>query len=111
MSEHSKRETIDEFKAIVNMTPGQLESWLQTEESQSVGQKDGDEESTGHQSGRQIVELLQKHQADYGEDDLAHMRKVIGYIHRHSAQRPSGDVEDTRWRYSLMNWGHDPLKD
>jgi hypothetical protein len=38
------------------------------------------------------------------------MRKVLGYIKRHSAQRPSGDVTDTPWRYSLMNWGHDPLK-
>ena len=45
------------------------------------------------------------------DDDLAHMRKVVGYVHRHSAQRPKGDVEDTHWRYSLMNWGHDPLKD
>jgi hypothetical protein len=34
-------------------------------------------------------------------------RKVFN---RHSAQRPSGDVKDTRWRYSLKNWGHDPLK-
>ena len=24
---------------------------------------------------------------------------------------PSGDVTDTKLRYSLMNWGHDPLKD
>jgi hypothetical protein len=37
------------------------------------------------------------------------MRKVVGYINRHLAQRPSGDVTDTRWRHSLMNWGHDPL--
>ena len=40
--------------------------------------------------------------------DAAHMRTVVGYIHRHLAQRPSGDVTDSRWRYSLMNWGHDP---
>jgi hypothetical protein len=32
-------------------------------------------------------------------------------VHRHLAQRPSGDVRETRWRYSLMNWGHDPLED
>jgi hypothetical protein len=38
------------------------------------------------------------------------MRKVIGFIKRHTAQRPAGDVSRTRWRYSLMNWGHDPLK-
>jgi len=33
------------------------------------------------------------------------------YVHRHLAHRPSGDVERTPWRYSLMNWGHDPLKE
>ncbi|MEP0800206.1 DUF3140 domain-containing protein [Funiculus sociatus GB2-A5] len=90
------------------MTAKELESWLETEDSNSVGQKDGNEESTGHKSGKRIIELLQKN--DYNEDDLAHMKKVISYVHRHSAQKPSGDVEHTRWRYSLMNWGHDPLK-
>jgi hypothetical protein len=34
----------------------------------------------------------------------------VGDVHRHLAQRPAGDVTDTKWRYSLMNWGHDPLK-
>ena len=38
------------------------------------------------------------------------MRKVIGYIRRHSAQRPA-NVYTSRWRYSLMNWGHDPTKE
>jgi len=38
------------------------------------------------------------------------MRKVVGYVARHSEQRPGGDVHDTPWRYSLMNWGHDPEK-
>ncbi len=38
------------------------------------------------------------------------MNKVQGYVHRHLEQRPAGDVDQTRWRYSLMNWGHDPLK-
>ena len=41
-------------------------------------------------------------------EDAVNMRKVTGYVHRHLAQRPDGDVTDTRWRYSLMNWGHDP---
>ena len=31
-------------------------------------------------------------------------------VGRHLAQRPWGDVTDTRWRCSPMNWGHDPLK-
>jgi hypothetical protein len=106
----ARTETIRDFETAVNMTPKELESWLKTDESQQVGQKDGSSESTGHESGRKIVKLLQMKQADYDDTDLAHMKKVVGYVHRHMAQRPSGDVEDTRWRYSLMNWGHDPLK-
>ncbi|MBE9180132.1 DUF3140 domain-containing protein [Oculatella sp. LEGE 06141] len=105
-----KQDTIQEFRAAVNMTPKQLKEWLETDHSKEVGQKDGNTESTGHQSGRRIVNLLEKNKSDYTDDDLSHMRKVISYVHRHVAQRPSGDVEDTRWRYSLMNWGHDPLK-
>ena len=54
--------------------------------------------------------LLRKHEAELDGDDLAHMRKVVGYVHRHLAQRPAGDVRHTRWRWSLMNWGHDPLE-
>ncbi len=30
---------------------------------------------------------------------------------RHAKQGPKNDVEDSKWRYSLMIWGHDPLKD
>ncbi|MDP5181200.1 DUF3140 domain-containing protein [Blastococcus sp. BMG 814] len=100
-----------EFGEAVNMTAGELEKWLETEESQSVGQKDGDGESTGHASGRRIVELLRKKKGDLDDGDLAHMRKVHGYVARHLAQQPAQeDVESSRWRYSLMNWGHDPLK-
>ncbi|MFI9812833.1 DUF3140 domain-containing protein [Saccharothrix variisporea] len=98
-----------EFRDAVNLTPKELEDWLDTDESRAVGQKDGGE-SVGHASGRRIVELLRTKKDDLTDDDYAHMRKVVGYVHRHLAQRPGGDVEDTPWRYSLMNWGHDPLK-
>lgn len=99
-----------EFGKVVNMTAGELERWLETDESWSAGQKDGGRESIGHASGRRIVELLRAKKADLDEDDYAHMNKVVGYVSRHLSQRPSGDVRETRWRYSLMNWGHDPLK-
>ncbi|NKY30656.1 DUF3140 domain-containing protein [Nocardia gamkensis] len=55
-----------------------------------------------------IVDILEKN--DLTDDDYAHMRKVIGYAHRHLEQRPSGDIVDSNWRHSLMNWGHDPLE-
>ena len=101
---------VKEFKHTVNMTARELNSWLQTEESQSVGQKKESDESIGHQSGKQIVELLSKQKADYTEDDCSQMQRVISYVHRHLAQHPSGDIEHPRGRYSLMKWGHDPLK-
>src|SRR5215207_7664160 len=100
----------DDFDAAVNMTASELEKWLETDESRAVGQKDGGGESTGHASRRRIVALLRTKRADLTDADRAHMRKVAGYVHRHLAQRPSGDVSETPWRYSLMNWGHDPLK-
>ncbi|MQS07569.1 DUF3140 domain-containing protein [Streptomyces alkaliphilus] len=104
-------EETEGFDDLVNMTAGELEKWLATEESKSVGQKDGGGESTGHASGRRIVEILRTRRDDLDDDDRSHMRKVNGYIRRHLAQRPSGDVADSRWRHSLMNWGHDPLKE
>ena len=101
-----------EFGDAVNMSPSELEKWLATDESQSVGQKDGDGESTGHAEGRRIVELLRKKKGDLSDDDYAHMRRVHGYVARHLAQQPAKeDVETSKWRYSLMNWGHDPLKE
>ncbi len=92
------------------MTPKEIESWLKTEESKEVGQKDDKEESIGHKSGQKIIEILQKKQDKYNDDDIAHMKKVISYVHRHSAQKPASDIEHSRWLYSLKNWGHDPLK-
>ncbi|MCD0485424.1 DUF3140 domain-containing protein [Streptacidiphilus sp. ASG 303] len=103
--------TVSAFKDLVNIPPAQLEKWLERDESKKAGQHRDGGESTGHASGRRIVGLLRTRKADLSEDDLAHMRKVCGYIRRHLTQRPSGDVTDTTWRYSLMNWGHDPLKD
>ncbi len=69
----------------------------------------GGDEAVGHEMGRRILALIAKKVADLDDDDYAAMRKVVGYVHRHMKQRPSGDVTETRWRKSLMNWGHDPL--
>jgi hypothetical protein len=105
------QEKIQEFKEAVNMTAHEIENWLGTDESKSVGWENDSGEIIGRQSGKHIVEILRKNKANYTEDDYQRMKKVVSYVHRHLAQEPSGDVEDTRWRYSLMNWGHDPLKD
>jgi hypothetical protein len=93
------------------MTPHALEAWLETDESRGVGAKAAEgRESTGHASGRNIVKLLRKKKSEYTDDDRTAMHRVVGYIKRHLAQRPTGDVSATRWAYSFKNWGHDPIK-
>ena len=106
----SEEQVIEEFGEAVNMSRKELEGWLETDESRSVGQSDGGGESKGHESGRRIVEILGKDKSDYSDDDIDHMRRVVSYVHRHQAQKPEGDVKNSNWRYSLLNWGHDPLK-
>lgn len=114
-------DTYKEFKSLVNMTVKQIHDWLSTDESKSVGVKKGTssdkktdasgEESTGHESGRTIIDILNKNKTDLNDSDYEHMKRVNAYIKRHQAQQPSKEnIEHSRWRYSLMNWGHDPLK-
>ena len=90
-----RADTLRDFKAAVNMAPA------------GAGEMAGDGRIAcrrhhawrrhgvrGHHSGRRIVELLKKHQADLSDADLAHMREDVGDVRRHLAQRPAGDV---RW--------------
>jgi hypothetical protein len=98
-----------DFAAAVNMSADDLEAWLQTAESKRVGFKREGGESVGHASGRRIVAILRASRQSLGDDDYRHMRKVVGFVRRHLAQEPANPVT-SRWRYSLMNWGHDPLK-
>jgi hypothetical protein len=107
MTDDEALEIRKNFRDAVNMSPSELEEWLDTDESKSVGDSD-DGESTGHLSGRRIVRIKRTNVDELTESDHEHMRKVVGYINRHLAQRPDGDVTHTNWRYSLMNWGHDP---
>lgn len=101
-----------DFHHAVNMTACEIGRWLKTAESRAVGFKGADgkaRESVGHASGRKIVAILGKRAAELTDADYQHMRKVVGFVKRHSAQPPANQVT-SRWRYSLMNWGHDPLK-
>ena len=112
MTSNKSRDTIwEEWRDLVNMAPKQLEDWLNTDDSHSVGDKDNGE-STGHASGRRIVTIKRTNKADLSDSQWDHMATVVGYIKRHCAQGgPNSDVETSAWRYSLMNWGHDPMKD
>ena len=113
MTEIDRDKVRKDFNEAVNMTASELKKWLVTKESRAVGWKgkdgQGSGESVGHASGRRIVGILGKGNAELTDDDYSHMRKVVGYVRRHRAQEPA-NIATSRWRYSLMNWGNDPLK-
>jgi hypothetical protein len=110
MNEQKQKAVYEEFQDAVNLQPKELEDWLDTDKSKSVGDNDNGE-STGHRSGRRIIEIKRTNKDDLTDADYEHMNKVVNYIKRHTAQPPKSDKDHSPWRYSLMNWGHDPLKD
>ncbi|KAK8168321.1 hypothetical protein BKA80DRAFT_308107 [Phyllosticta citrichinensis] len=108
---------IQEFNDIVNMTPNELKDWLGTEQSTGSGwsKDDGTGETVGHESGRKIIEILEKNPRKdpekYDEDDIQHMRKVVSYCKRHLAQEEHAKKDtDSKSYRSLKNWGHDAQK-
>ncbi|SGY60971.1 BQ5605_C007g04509 [Microbotryum silenes-dioicae] len=127
----SDEQVIEEFQKYVNMTPEELEEWLETDESKGSGWTGDDGaggESVGHDSGRKIVKILRSDPQNPSEDELAHMRKtladclsihaqVCAYCARHLAQegkmkesKDENELTETKAYRSLKNWGHDMLK-
>ncbi|WVR05456.1 hypothetical protein IAU60_002472 [Kwoniella sp. DSM 27419] len=119
----SEEEVVNDFNEIVNMTAEELDTFLKTEGSETTGFKkdDGSGESIGHESGRKIVDILQrnpdKDPSKYTEEDKEHMRRVVSYCKRHLAQegklketKTPEELEQTKSTRSLKNWGHDPMK-
>ena len=113
MADLNRDKVRQDFADAVNMGAAELDAWLRSPESRRVGWKGADgttRESIGHASGRKIVSILRKGNDQLSDGDYLHMRKVVGFVRRHSAQRPE-NLYTSRWRYSLMNWGHDPVKE
>ena len=58
MTEDERKEMRSAFREAVNMAPQELERWLDTDASRSVGwTRQGEDESVGRPSGRRIVRL------------------------------------------------------
>ncbi|KAI0094996.1 hypothetical protein BDY19DRAFT_915802 [Irpex rosettiformis] len=107
----SKKDTIAEFNEQVNMSVEELEEWLQDPQSKKAGT------GVGIESAAKIIEILKKNPtkdpSKYDEEDLEHMRKVVGYNKRHLAQeshlkdtKTKEELANTKSTISLKNWGH-----
>lgn len=110
MTSAPQDEVLTAWTRAMNLLPDALSAWLETPESASVGTPSGIRgRSVGQLSGEHTLDMWATAPEDWTADDWQQARRTLGYVRRHRAQFPRRDVTDTRWRYSLMNWGHDPL--
>ena len=99
---------IDEFRSVVNISRGHFERWLATPESRKL--RFPDEPKNRTIPGQAILKLLTKKKEKFTPEDVDKMDSVIEFIEGRIRKRPKGDIVASNWRYSLMNWGHDPTK-
>jgi hypothetical protein len=110
MTDEDKTRIQADFSEQCNMSAAELQAWLETDESRRVGfVRAGESESVGRQAGRRIARILRMPAHLLGDDHYRLMRKAVGFVRRHRAQEPA-NIVTSRWRYALMNWGHDPLR-
>jgi hypothetical protein len=94
------------FRRAVNMTPKDIERWLENPEAA----EQSPEVRATRDLTRRILELRRKRKPELSDEDFGEMRKVIGHVHRHASKAPLEEPALGRWRDGLMSWGHDPLK-
>jgi RimK family alpha-L-glutamate ligase len=117
-----KEEKYKKWKELVNMGPKELEKFIDSEEGQEAGlsrKEAGDAGSSGgkitsgRDSARAIVRMLQKKKEDWTSNDWEWVGKQISFISRMKGNEgPNRDDKGrpTRKLLSLKIWGHDPEK-
>jgi hypothetical protein len=98
----------EEFHRVVNMTSRELMDWLRTRSADEDAEEMPDQ--SGTQTGRAVLDILQKRRVDMTDEDERVMRRVVDRIHaeRNDELEPKAGQEN--WRHRLMTIGHDPLK-
>ncbi|WP_282693483.1 DUF3140 domain-containing protein [Streptomyces sp. CC208A] len=98
----------NEFHAVVNMTSRELEDWLRT--SAAGEETEEPPPHAGNITGRQVLAVLGKRPGDLTDSDARVMRRVVDIVHEQRGPEPRATAGDARWRHSMMDIGHDPLK-
>lgn len=110
-------EVYSEFNDTVNMSPGELESW---EESDNYGVYE--EQKSGGQPidepREDVIQLLETPKSEWKDEDdgfneIEQANEVTAFVGRMSAGEQGDPMPDTdpglsKRDASLLNWGHDP---
>lgn len=99
----------EEFHRVVNMSSRELSEWLRTRSAGENAEELPDR--AGTETGRRVLEVLQKRRVDLDEGDEETMRKVVDRIHAERSADLEPKAGQENWRHRLMTIGHDPLKE
>jgi hypothetical protein len=111
------KEKYKKWKDLINMSPSQIQSFLDSEDGKVAGLSRGEASnlgiSSGRDSARAIIRMLEKKREEWTTADIKWMNKQISFISRMSGN--PGPLYDkngkkTRKHLSLLVWGHNPAK-
>lgn len=98
----------NEFHRVVNMTSRELMDWLRTRDAMETSEELPDQ--AGTETGRKVLDVLQKRRVDLTADDEHTMRRVVDRVHAERGVDLEPKAGQENWRHRLMSIGHDPLK-
>jgi hypothetical protein len=99
----------EEFHEVVNMSSRELADWLRTRGAGLDTEEVPDR--AGPAVGRQVLDVLGRRRTDVTPADVEVMTAVVQRVREQRGPEPSPRAGDDGWRHSLMDLGHDPLRD
>jgi hypothetical protein len=99
------------FRTKVNMSPLEIEKWLETKTSKAPGQESCQSAFViDKKTSQKIIKILLKRKVLLTKGDYECMEKVVHHIDKLYEHKPEDNMLVSNWRYALMNLGHDPFK-
>jgi hypothetical protein len=99
------------FRTKVNMSPLEIEKWLESRTSKAPGEESRLSEFViDKKTSLKIIKILLKRKVMLTKGDYDCMEKVTNHIDRLYDHKPEDNMLVSNWRYALMNLGHDPYK-
>ena len=115
--EDKLKEKYKRWKELINMSPSEIESFLESPDGKVAGLSRSEASkkgiSSGRDSARAIVRMLRKNFEEWTSKDFEWMNKQISFISRMKGSKGAlkdSKGEPTRKLLALKLWGHNPLK-
>jgi hypothetical protein len=107
----TREDVYAEFRSLINMSPLELEKWLETKTSKAPATEVVESELIiDKKISRKLIKILRKRKYMLTKGEYECMDKIINHIQKLYRHKPNDNILVSDWRYALMNLGHDPMK-